>query len=493
MQEGWLMLAGKTKTSLKIGGSVGIIILLLGVAVLFGIYQMSKVSQEISEISEEYVPLTEILSEISLQQSKQAQSFEKILRLSGNGIISEVQKSKELFWISSGSIESEISRGKEVAQRGIELTPIENDNSQYMVFFQKFVEIERIHNEYENTVASVFLILDSGQIQDAAVLLEKVDKLEAELQSQVDSGFKIISALTDYSTEQIESNERDSLIGQIIIVIMVGAIAATLGFFINQINKDLKKEVDSKTVELKSANEKLKELDRMKDEFIGIASHELKGPIQPIFGFAELARAGDIDQKEAWDGVTQLAKKLQDLANAVLDVSKIESNRLKLHFEKIPINDSIFEVVNEFKMNPNQRVTIQKNLDENIQIEVDKMRFEQVIRNLLNNSLKFTPEGTISISTIVFQDENKVVIRISDSGSGISEDILPKIFDKFVTKGVGSQSGTGLGLFLCKGILTAHGGEITAKNNPEKGATFELTLPISQKFKLQKVAKVFTN
>ena len=160
-----------------------------------------------------------------------------------------------------------------------------------MVIFQKFVEIELIHNEYENTAESVFLILNSDATKDSSILLEKIDRLEWKLQSEIDSGLKIISTLTDYSTSQIEANERDSLIGQIIIVTMVGAIAATLGFFINQITKDLKKEVDSKTVELKNANEKLKELDRMKDEFIGIASHELKSPIQPIFGFAEWTKA----------------------------------------------------------------------------------------------------------------------------------------------------------------------------------------------------------
>ena len=487
------MLVGKTKTSLKISGTVGIIILLLGVAVLFGLNQMSKVSLEINEISQEYVPLTEILTEISLQQSKQSQSFEKILRFSDSGMISEVQKSKEEFWISSGNIESGISRGKAIAQNGIEFVSPENIDSQYMVFFQKFVEIERIQHEYENSIESIFLILDSGNIKDVDVQLEKVERLKLDLQSEVDSGLKIISTLTDYSTSQIEINERDSLVGQIIIVIIVGAIAATLGFFINQITKDLKKEVDTKTEELQKANEKLKELDRMKDEFIGIASHELKSPIQPIFGFAELAKSGDIDQKEAWDGVTQLAKKLQDLANSVLDVSKIESKKLKLHLEKISINDSIFEVVNELKVNLGKNVKIQENLDKNIEIEVDKIRFEQVIRNLLNNSIKFTPEGIISLSTKVFPDENKVFVKISDSGIGIPNEILSKIFEKFVTKGNESQGGTGLGLFLCRGIIRAHGGEITARNNSEKGATFEFSLPISQKFKLQKLAKIFTN
>ena len=206
------MLVGKTKTGLKIGGSVGIIILLLGITVLFGLNQMSNVTQEINEISEEYVPLTEVLTNISLHQSKQAQSFEKILRFSDAGIISEVQKSKEEFWISSGNIESEISRGKTIAQRGIEMTSFDNTDSQYMVFFQKFLEIEQIHNEYENTVENVFVILDTNQIKNLVVQIEKVDMLEIEFQNEIDSGLKIISTLTDYSTSQIAANERDSLI-----------------------------------------------------------------------------------------------------------------------------------------------------------------------------------------------------------------------------------------------------------------------------------------
>ncbi len=306
-------------------------------------------------------------------------------------------------------------------------------------------------------------------------------------------GLKNLAILTDESTSRIETNERDSLIGQIIIVTVVGAIAAFLGFFINQINKDLKKEVDSKTIDLIKANEKLKKLDEMKDEFIGIASHELKSPLQPILGFAELAKSGDIDQKEAWDGVTELANKLQDLANAVLDVSKIESNRLKLQIEKIPINDSIMETINELKIKLKIGVKIHESLDENADIEVDKIRFGQVIRNLLDNAIKFTPIGTIIVNTKVIQDENKVIVTISDSGLGIPKEILPNIFEKFVTKGKSSQSGTGLGLFLCKGIIEAHGGKITARNNQEKGATFEFSLPILQNNKFQKIPKIFTN
>ncbi len=487
------MLATKAKTSLKIGGSVGIIILLLGIAALFGLYQMSKVSQEIIEISEEYVPLNKILSDIRLHQSNQAQSFDKILRIYDSESNIELQKSKEEFWMNSGLIDSDISRGKIIVQSGIQITSSENDSSKYLNLFQKFIELERIHNNYENIVGDIFLNLGLNEFKNVEYSIEQSKQLEIEFQNEVNLGLKNLAILTDESTSRIETNERDSLIGQIIIVTVVGAIAAFLGFFINQINKDLKKEVDSKTIDLKKANEKLKKLDEMKDEFIGIASHELKSPLQPILGFAELAKSGDIDQKEAWDGVTELANKLQDLANAVLDVSKIESNRLKLQIEKIPINDSIMETINELKIKLKIGVKIHESLDENADIEVDKIRFGQVIRNLLDNAIKFTPIGTIIVNTKVIQDENKVIVTISDSGLGIPKEILPNIFEKFVTKGKSNQSGTGLGLFLCKGIIEAHGGKITARNNQEKGATFEFSLPILQNNKFQKIPKIFTN
>ena len=487
------MLATKAKTSLKIGGSVGIIILLLGIAALFGLYQMSKVSQEIIEISEEYVPLNKILSDIRLHQSNQAQSFDKILRIYDSESNIELQKSKEEFWMNSGLIDSDISRGKIIVQSGIQISSSENDSSKYLNLFQKFIELERIHNNYENIVGDIFLNLGLNEFKNVEYSIEQSKQLEIEFQNEVNLGLKNLAILTDESTSRIETNERDSLIGQIIIVTVVGAIAAFLGFFINQINKDLKKEVDSKTIDLKKANEKLKKLDEMKDEFIGIASHELKSPLQPILGFAELAKSGDIDQKEAWDGVTELANKLQDLANAVLDVSKIESNRLKLQIEKIPINDSIMETINELKIKLKIGVKIHESLDENADIEVDKIRFGQVIRNLLDNAIKFTPIGTIIVNTKVIQDENKVIVTISDSGLGIPKEILPNIFEKFVTKGKSNQSGTGLGLFLCKGIIEAHGGKITARNNQEKGATFEFSLPILQNNKFQKIPKIFTN
>ncbi len=481
------------KTSFKIGGSVGIIILLLGITVMFGMYQMSKVSNEIIEISQEYIPLYEIVSDIKFQKSTQAASLEKIIRYTDSNNLQELEKAKEKFWLSGGTIDSDVERGKNIVNVGIDIAKSEKSYEEFRTLFQKLSNIKTNHEQYEILVGDLFLELNDMKSNDG--LLEQIMSVENKLEIELDVMLASLSTLADESTVQIEDNERDSLTGQIIIITIVGTIAAALGFFISQINNDLKKEVDLKTKELKTANEKLKELDKMKDEFIGIASHELKSPLQPILGFAELAKSGDIGQKEAWDGVLQLTSKLQDLANAILDVSKIESDRLELQLEKIKINDLILDITKSQKINLKKPVIIQENLDENIQVEIDKIRIGQVLRNLLNNALKFTPRGIISIDTHVYQEENKIQVKISDTGFGIPEEILPKIFEKFVTKRIkkGEQSGTGLGLFLCKGIIQAHGGEITAQNKFGGGAIFEFTIPILQKNKIMNPSQLSIN
>lgn len=469
-----------TKTSFKIGGSVGIIILLLGITVMFGVYQTSKVSNEIIEISEEYTPLYEIISDIKFQKLNQASSLEKILRFSDLKESVELEKAKEEFRLNGIVIDSEIERSKKITNIGIDMATSDKSNIEFKILLGKLSYIDMIHEQYEILAESSFLKLTEVEPNDA--LLDQITELEIELETEIDAVLASLSALADESTDQIEINEKDSLTGQIIIISVVGAIAAILGFFISQINNDLKKEVNLKTAELKNANEKLKELDKMKNEFIGIASHELKSPIQPILGFAELAKSGDIDQKEAWEGVYQLTSKLQDLANAVLDVSKIENDKLELQLEKIKINDLILDITKSQKINLKKPITIRENFDENIEVEVDKMRIGQVLRNLLNNAIKFTPKGSINIDTHVYPDENRIEIKISDTGLGIPQEVLPNIFGKFVTKGIkNGQSGTGLGLFLSKGIIEAHNGKITAKNNIEGGASFEFTIPITQK------------
>jgi signal transduction histidine kinase len=338
-----------------------------------------------------------------------------------------------------------------------------------------FLDIEQSHNQFEEMTKTA---MDSEQ--DDGFLLEQIISKERHVSNKVDSALLEIKKFNEQSINAIEEHEKSWLFVQIGIILVVGIIVVFLRRFISQINNDLKDEIESKTHELQETNKKLQELDQRKTEFISIASHELKSPIQPIFGFAELAKSGDIDQKEAWDGVTTLAKKLQDLATDVLDVTRIESNRLTLYPQRFAINDLILDTTKMLRAGLDKNIRIMEEFDENVELQADKTRIEQVLRNILSNAIKFTKKGTITIKTRLDKKSGEIIVVISDTGLGIPEEILPNVFDKFVTKGheLENQSGNGLGLFLCKGIVNAHGGRISASNNKDGGATFEFSLPL---------------
>jgi two-component system sensor histidine kinase VicK len=227
--------------------------------------------------------------------------------------------------------------------------------------------------------------------------------------------------------------------------------------------------------------EQIKLHDKMQKEFIDIAAHELRTPIQPILGLSEvlLSRIKDSEQTSWVNAISRNARRLHHLTEDILDVSRIESQTLKLHKEKVNLNEKILNVINDAKnqiSNPDKLKIIFSELKEPIYVEADKGRLYQIITNILNNAIKFTVEGTISISAVV-KDNNQVFISIKDTGAGIDSEILPKLFTKFATR---SYKGTGLGLFLSKSIVEAHGGKIWAENNnDERGATFTFTLPLS--------------
>jgi signal transduction histidine kinase len=241
-------------------------------------------------------------------------------------------------------------------------------------------------------------------------------------------------------------------------------------------NEYLNTQIKSKTRELELANAELKRKDRLKDEFISIASHELKTPVHPILELAEAAKEGLIGHEKAWDLLYKHAKRLQRLTNDILDVSRIESGQLSYQFERLQINDIIKNVTSQASINSNKDVRFEVMLDREVEIFGDKDRLNQVFANMIENASKFTERGKITIESRVIDEKKAVEIKISDTGVGIPYDILPEIFDKFVTKG--DSGGTGLGLFICKAIITAHGGKISANNNQGGGATFTIILPI---------------
>jgi PAS domain S-box-containing protein len=231
--------------------------------------------------------------------------------------------------------------------------------------------------------------------------------------------------------------------------------------------------------------EELKRKERLKNEFVAIASHELRTPIQPILGFALLAKRGSISQETAWEGVLSEARRLQQLANDILDVSRIESDNLKYEFSRVKINELVRHAVESLTGELNKDISVQVDQpesDTDLLIDADRSRITQVITNLVGNAIKFTSKGTIKVESKAYFDKNRLEIRISDTGGGIPTDILPRLFEKFVTKdhGEGNKKGSGLGLYISKAIVTAHNGELTATNNPEGGATFLISLPINR-------------
>jgi signal transduction histidine kinase len=254
--------------------------------------------------------------------------------------------------------------------------------------------------------------------------------------------------------------------------------------------------------QLEAANEQLKVHEKMQKEFINVASHELRTPIQPILGLSEVlhAKIKDTEQRQLLDTITRNAKRLQRLTDDILDVTKIESQSLKLNKERFNLNDVITNVIDDMIINREFKKE-NNNGDDNIKleyrpkdifVEVDRVRVTQVISNLLNNAIKFTKEGKITITIEKKDNEEVAVISIKDTGIGIDSEVFPKLFSKFASK---SYQGTGLGLFICKSIVEAHDGKIWAENNnnntqEKKGATFYFTLPTINRINRQQNVKV---
>jgi signal transduction histidine kinase len=232
--------------------------------------------------------------------------------------------------------------------------------------------------------------------------------------------------------------------------------------------------------------EKLEAHDRMQKEFINIAAHELRTPTQAILGYSELLQDDSGEHTaDMLKALTRNAYRLQRLITDILDIARIESGTLILEIESVNLTDLITTAIGDAK---NQVKISGKSIEisyfhkqiqdaqqkKDLIVDADKDRILQVLSNLLSNALKFTKEGSIAVTTE--KVENEVIVKIKDSGSGIDREIFPNLFERFVSK---SEKGTGLGLFISKNIILAHGGRIWAENNPDGiGAMFAFSLPI---------------
>ena len=234
-------------------------------------------------------------------------------------------------------------------------------------------------------------------------------------------------------------------------------------------------------------HEKLEAHDKMQREFINIAAHELRTPTQSILGYSELLQNDPGEQAPVMlKALTRNAYRLQALITDILNVARIEAGTLILEKDSLNLRDLInmasSDAENQAKID-SKKIKIShtiKNLrqlgeEKDIIIQADKDKILQVLSNLLGNALKFTLKGEIAITTEL--KDKEVVVWIKDTGTGIDREIFPKLFEKFVSK---SEKGTGLGLFVSKNIIQAHGGRMWAENNPDGiGAMFAFSLPIA--------------
>ena len=240
--------------------------------------------------------------------------------------------------------------------------------------------------------------------------------------------------------------------------------------------------------DFKIAKEKAEEANRAKSEFLANMSHELRTPLHGILSFGRLGvgrveTASKEKMLKYFKQIVGSGEVLLHLLNDLLDLSKLEAGRMELQFQTVDLNERIdaqVSAVQGIAIDKQIKIDI-KRIDILPKISVDSNRIDQVIRNLLSNALKFSPEKSrVEIETRV--NKTDVVIRVLDEGPGVPEEECDSIFDKFIqaSSTKSNAGGTGLGLSISRELVVQHGGTILAKNRPEGGAEFKICLPIKK-------------
>lgn len=245
-------------------------------------------------------------------------------------------------------------------------------------------------------------------------------------------------------------------------------------------------ELEKSNLSLEKANEKLKGLDKLKSEFLSLASHQLRTPLTAIKGYASMlfeGSFGKLDPKQE-EGARRIYTSAQGLVNTVedlLDISKIEQGGMKYEFMPTDLGQIVTDLYNEMKIpaeSKNLEFTLELPKDQRFMVNADPVKIKQVLLNLTDNSIKYTKEGFVKIS--LKHEDNVIIFSVTDSGMGISGETRAKLFEKF-SRGEGGKTntgGSGLGLYLAKQIATAHKGDVTIESPGEgQGSTFSLILP----------------
>ena len=397
------------------------------------------------------------------------------------------------------------------------LTPIDNQVKELIADLKEQGEVKKLQKQLnqkyngdndndDNSANSIIDIQDiapSSSINTKIIVVDKQDSLAMEIKDGMADSLNTTIGLSTLSNSK-------------------STIASYSAIFENLTKQNqLYKQ-------LKEAYQAVETTNAIRQEFINVAAHELRTPIQPILGYAELLLEEETDdsKKQALMGIVHNSERLQKLASDILDVARMDSNTFRLYKEPVNLNYVISNIVKDYvkrqerqkssditksissvndnnnnKDNDNDKnsnksetkLLFESKVKEDIFVEADKERLTQVICNILDNAFKFT-EGHGKLIQITLekqgqqkellgeqeQQEHHAIVSIKDTGTGIDPEISPRLFSKFATK---SQRGTGLGLYISKNIVEAHGGRLYASNNNnnnpnDKGATFTIILPL---------------
>ena len=375
-------------------------------------------------------------------------------------------------------------------------------------FFGKTVQNFIAHNEILNNLTRILLSGNSTYAIYDYGRTERINTAQPILVQNTPTYFLEVVTPTKVIFSKIaETLFTERLKGYSLLVAVFASVAALTIFLLkwsnimekevikrtNALNKSnvklgvMSQDLRNSNLSLQKANEQLSQNDKLQKEFINMAAHELRTPIQPILGLTDVLRdhISDSHQSKLLDIIMRNARRLQRLSGDILDVSKIESSLMKISKSPIDLNEKISTVINDiqngYDTQSNKNVKFLFQPKDSITVYADKDRIYQVLSNLMNNAIKFTKNGTVTINTSLNHNTNnhnkEAIVTITDTGSGIAPEIMPKLFSKFVTS---SQNGTGLGLFISKGIIEAHGGRIWAENNSNgMGASFSFSLPLN--------------
>jgi signal transduction histidine kinase len=274
-------------------------------------------------------------------------------------------------------------------------------------------------------------------------------------------------------------------------MVTIGIISFGVFYGVTNWHKEMRKQVQKHKLELEERAEKLAIIDQGQKEFIDIAAHEFRTPIQSVLGYSEFIRSSLVNFDDYFDNLFKNAKRLEKITNDILDVSKIDSQNFELSKTYFDLNDTIKKIVGNHEkeaLDKKVKIIFEPKKQEIKTISADESKIQQVIDNLLSNALDFTKDGTITIKVYDLsirsddrdnsETQESIAIDVKDTGSGINEEIMSRLFEKFSRR---SDSGAGLGLYITKKIVDMHGGKIWAQNNRgSKGATFTFTLPLNE-------------